>query len=64
MRSGRAIIHSPLTGKIDMANEPNPSDYIEDDEPVCVNCNDEGCEFCDDDPEEDYGYYGDGFDEW
>lgn len=29
-----------------MATDLNPAEYIEDDEPVCVNCDDEGCEFC------------------
>jgi len=24
------------------------SEYVMDDEPVCVNCNDEGCGFCED----------------
>ena len=23
-------------------------DYIEDNEPVCPNCNDDGCDYCDD----------------
>jgi hypothetical protein len=30
-------------------------DYIPADEPVCLNCDDEGCEYCD-----DYDYEDDG----
>ena len=38
-------------------------EYIDDDEPICVNCNDIGCDYCEDDGQPDehtewQGYMG------
>ncbi len=47
-----------------MSQQPTATDYIADNEPLCVNCDDEGCHYCDDDGPSDLDMSGWGDDEF